>query len=195
MNSSCLITIISFFIFLILMKILLCLLVVNPVDYVKTRIRYLLYIKYSNNPYLLYKNLRPRKPMDMRDWVRNAKKYLDFSDYEILTYDQLLKYLETFIKVSKRLILKDKQLLDLRSSALVTNEDVYEYIYKEFLKELNRELCLIFFYSQVRKNAGDFVSFLDKNKPSTIPPLEVCPENKIGYYACIENIKSHLNLV
>ena len=99
------------------------------------------------------------------------------------------------IKVSKRLVLKDKQLLDMRSSAPISDGDIYEFIHKEILKALDAELCRSNFKKLICSNADDFISFLDRNKPLTIPPLEECPQSKIGYYICIGDIKSHLGLV
>lgn len=187
--------------------IIVCILIANDIDIdfkFKTKYYDKLYVKYANNSYLLYKKLRPRRPMDMRDWISKyisfdymksvSSNYLKFSDCQSLTYNEFIKYMEALIKVSKRLVLKDKQLLDMRSSAPISDEDAYEFIYKEILKALDDELCRYNFKKLVCNNASDFISFLDRNRPATIPPLEECPQSKIGYYACINDIKSHLGL-
>lgn len=167
--------------------------------YIKFKAKYQerLYIKCASNPYLLYKKLRPCKPMDMRNWISKyiLFDYLKFSDCKIITYNELVKYIEALIKVSKRLVFKDKQLLDMQSSAFMSEEDIYEFVYKEILKVLDSELCRSSFQKLICSNASDFISFLDRNRPSSIPPLEECPQSKIGYYVCIEDIKSHLRLV
>lgn len=161
-----------------------------------------LYVKYANNSYLLYKKLRPRRPMDMRDWVLkyisfdymncDSSNYLKCSDCQSLTYNEFIRYIEVLFKVSKRLVIKDKQVLDMLSSAPMSEEDIYEFIHKEILKALDKELDCYYFEKLIRSNASDFLLFLDRNRPSTIPPLEECPQSKMGYYACIGNIKSHL---
>lgn len=166
--------------------------------YIKFKAKYQerLYIKCASNPYLLYKKLRPCKPMDMRNWIFKyiLFDYLKFSHCQIITYNELVKYIEALIKVSKQLVFKDKQLLDMQSSAFMSEEDIYEFVYKEILKVLDSELCCSNFQKLIGSNASDFISFLDRNRPSSIPPLEECPRNKISYYACIGNIKSHLGL-
>lgn len=161
-----------------------------------------LYVKYANNSYLLYKKLRPRRPMDMRDWVLkyisfdymncDSSNYLKCSDCQSLTYNEFIRYIEVLFKVSKRLVIKDKQVLDMLSSAPMSEEDIYEFIHKEILKALDKELDCYYFEKLIRSNASDFLLFLDRNRPSTIPPLEECPQSKMGYYACMGNIKSHL---
>ena len=189
----------------VLCGIIVCILLANVIDFkFKTKYYDKLYVKYANNSYLLYKKLRPRRPMDMRDWIMKyisfgymksvSSNYLKFSDCQSLTYDEFIRYFETLIKVSKRLVLRDKQLLDMQSSAPISEEDIYEFIHKEILKVLDGELCRSNFKKLVCSNAMDFISFLDKNRPATIPPLEECPQSKIGYYACIKDIKSHLGL-
>ncbi len=187
--------------------IIVCILIANDIDIdfkFKTKYYDKLYVKYANNSYLLYKKLRPRRPMDMRDWIMkyisfdyikcDSSNYLKFSDCQSLTYNEFVKYMETLIKVSKRLVIKDKQVLDMLSSVPISDEDAYEFIYKEILKVLDGELCRSNFKKLVCSNAMDFISFLDRNRPATIPPLEECPQSKIGYYACIKDIKSHLGL-
>ena len=184
-------------VFVISMFITTVILIVRSRDFrFKTKYYNKLYAKYANNPYLLYKKLRPRKPMDMRDWVFKylPSNYLNFSDCQSLTYDEFIRYFETLIKVSKRLVLRDKQLLDMQSSAPISEEYIYEFIHKEILKVLDGELCRSNFKKLVCSNAMDFISFLDRNRPATIPPLEECPQSKISYYACIKDIKSHLGL-
>lgn len=189
----------------VLCGIIVCILLANVIDFkFKTKYYDKLYVKYANNSYLLYKKLRPRRPMDMRDWIMKyisfdymksvSSNYLKFSDCQSLTYDEFIRYFETLIKVSKRLVLRDKQVLDMQSSAPISEEDIYEFIHKEILKVLDGELCRSNFKKLVCSNAMDFISFLDKNRPATIPPLEECPQSKIGYYACINDIKSHLGL-
>lgn len=163
-------------------------------NYIRTKIRYRFYKKCINNPYLLYKKLRPRKPLAMQEWMRVLTDVLLFSNCTI-TYSLIIKYLETVINVSKRLILQDKCVLNLQSSASILDEDIYERVYKEILNTLNSELCNPPFYTQIQNNADDFISFLDRNRPATIPPLEECPQSKIGYYACMKDIKAHLGLV
>lgn len=169
---------------------------IDPVGYIRVKIRDYSYRNSINNPYLLYKKLRPRKPMDMRDWVFKylSSNYLNFSDCQSLTYDEFIRYFETLIKVSKRLVLRDKQLLDMQSSVPISEEDIYEFIHKEILKVIDSKLHSSNFKELVSSNASDFISFLDRNRPSTIPSLEECPQNKISYYACIKDIKSHLGL-
>lgn len=189
----------------VLCGITVCILLANVIDFkFKTKYYDKLYVKYANNSYLLYKKLRPRRPMDMRDWIMKyisfdymksvSSNYLKFSDCQSLTYNEFVKYMEALIKVSKLLVLKDKQVLDMQSSAPISEEDIYEFIHKEILKVLDGELCRSNFKKLVCSNAMDFISFLDKNRPATIPPLEECPQSKIGYYACINDIKSHLGL-
>lgn len=189
----------------VLCGIIVCILLANVIDFkFKTKYYDKLYVKYTNNSYLLYKKLRPRRPMDMRDWIMKyisfdymksvSSNYLKFSDCQSLTYDEFIRYFETLIKVSKRLVLRDKQLLDMQSSVPISDEDVYEFIHKEILKVLDGELCRSNFKKLVCSNASDFISFLDRNRPATIPPLEECPQSKISYYACIKDIKSHLGL-
>lgn len=190
----------------VLCGVIMCLLLANIMDFkFKTKYYDKLYVKYANNCYLLYKKLRPRKPMDMRDWILKymsfnymksvSSNYLNFSYCQSLTYNQFVKYMEALIKVSRRLVLKDRQLLDMQSSATISDEDVYEFIHKEILKVLDDELCRSNFKKLVCSNASDFISFLDRNRPSSIPPLEECPQSKIGYYICIGDIKAHLGLV
>lgn len=189
----------------VLCGIIVCILLANVIGFkFKTKYYDKLYVKYANNSYLLYKKLRPRRPMDMRDWIMKyisfdymksvSSNYLKFSDCQSLTYNEFVKYMETLIKVSKRLVIKDKQVLDMLSSVPISDEDVYEFIHKEILKVLDGELCRSNFKKLVCNNASDFISFLDRNRPATIPPLEECPQSKIGYYTCIKDIKSHLGL-
>ena len=179
----------------LILPIVVCMVLLS-IPYIRVKIRDHSYRNSINNPYLLYKKLRPRKPMDMRDWVFKylSSNYLNFSDYQSLTYDEFIRYFETLIKVSKRLVLRDKQLLDMQSSAPLSEEDIYEFIHKEILKVLDSQLYSSNFKELVSSNASDFISFLDRNRPSTIPSLEKCPQNKISYYACIKDIKSHLGL-
>lgn len=198
-------SVVIFILPIVLCGIIVCILLANVIDFkFKTKYYDKLYVKYANNSYLLYKKLRPRRPMDMRDWIMKyisfdymksvSSNYLKFSDCQSLTYDEFIRYFETLIKVSKRLVLRDKQLLDMQSSAPISEEDIYEFIHKEILKVLDGELCRSNFKKLVCSNAMDFISFLDKNRPATIPPLEECPQSKISYYACIKDIKSHLGL-
>ena len=169
---------------------------IDPVGYIRVKIRNYSYRNSINNPYLLYKKLRPRKPMDMCDWVFKylSSNYLNFSDCQSLTYNEFIRYIEVLFKVSKRLVIKDKQVLDMLSSVPISEEDIYEFIHKEILKVLDGELCRSNFKKLVCSNAMDFISFLDRNRPSTVPSLEECPQSKISYYACIKDIKSHLGL-
>lgn len=199
MNNLCytpleIFILISCSIFSIIVLIVLLALLFNwSIDPIRTKIRYRFYKKCVSYPYLLYKKLRPRKPLAMWEWMRVLTDVLLFNNCTI-TYSLIIKYLETVINVSKRLILQDKCVLNLQSSASILDKDIYERVYKEILNTLNSELCNPPFYNQIQNNADDFISFLDKNRPATIPPLEECPQSKIGYYAYIKDIKSHLGL-
>lgn len=146
-----------------------------------------LVVKTIKKPYYLYKKIKPKKNVKYEDHYEfQLDKYFHFGDYRSIKYEQFVLYLKKFFEIMRIFIFETKEI----TSDTFSQEEIYEQFYIYVLRRIvYYDNSSSSFEAFIRKNNKDFVSFLEKNKPETIPLCTDCSSNQVKYYTLINHIK------
>lgn len=114
-------------------------------------------------------------------------------DIKTIRYDQVEIYLQNIIDISKRLVLRDGKIENNDKHESQSEDFVYEKIFKFILNELHYILRLPVQKKLISDNKDSFVSFIERNKPETIPARKKCPKDKEWYYKSLDKIIDQLS--
>lgn len=151
-------------------------------------------LKSIHHPHFMYKKMNSRSVMDTYFYKKKlSRSFEHLYDIKTIRYDQVEIYLQNIIDISKRLVLRDGKIENNDKHEPQSEDFVYEKIFKFILKELHYILCLPVQKKLISDNKDSFVSFIERNKPETIPARKKCPKDKEWYYKSLDKIIDQLS--
>lgn len=147
------------------------------------------------HPYFMYKKMNSKVVMDTRYFkeYKLSRSFEHLYDIKTIRYDQVEIYLQNIIDISKRLVLRDGKIENNDKHEPQSEDFVYEKIFKFILNELHYILRLPVQKKIISDNKDSFVSFIERNKPETIPARKKCPKDKEWYYKSLDKIIDQLS--
>lgn len=151
-------------------------------------------LKSIHHPHFMYKKMNSRSVMDTYFYKKKlSRSFEHLYDIKTIRYDQVELYLQNIIDISKRLVLRDGKIENNDKHEPQSEDFVYEKIFKFILNELHYILRLPVQKKLISDNKDAFVSFIERNKPETIPARKKCPEYKKWYYESLDKIVDQLS--